>query len=122
MFNSKFDRRFKWVNRIVLLLLVVITILPLAYVLLASITDPTVLMTKGVSLNPNDWSGQGYQRIFKDSAIIRGFINSIFYATSFSVLTVFITMITAYPLSKKNLVGRRGIMNYFIVTCLLVVV
>lgn len=116
MFNSKFDRRFKWVNRIVLLLLVVITILPLAYVLLASVTDPTVLMTKGVSLNPNDWSGQGYQRIFKDSAIIRGFINSIFYATSFSVLTVFITMITAYPLSKKNLVGRRGIMNYFIVT------
>lgn len=116
MFNSKFDKRVKTLNIIVIILLVIMTVLPLAYVLLASVTDPVVLATKGVSLNPANWSMQGYQKIFKDSAIMRGFVNSIFYATTFSILTVFITMITAYPLSKKNLVGRRVIMNYFLIT------
>lgn len=116
MFNSKFDKKVKWINRIVLVLLVILTILPLGYVLMASIMEPSILVTKGISFNPADWSFQGYQKIFRDKAIIRGFINSIFYATSFSLLTVFITMITAYPLSKKKLIGRRGIMNYFLVT------
>ena len=116
MFNSKFDKKVKWINRIVLVLLVILTILPLGYVLMASIMEPSILVTKGISFNPADWSFQGYQKIFRDKAIIRGFINSIFYATTFSLLTVFITMITAYPLSKKKLIGRRGIMNYFLVT------
>lgn len=116
MFNSKFDKKVKWINRIVLVLLVILTILPLGYVLMASIMEPSILVTKGISFNPADWSFQGYQKIFRDKAIIRGFINSIFYATTFSSLTVFITMITAYPLSKKKLIGRRGIMNYFLVT------
>lgn len=116
MFNSKFDKSVKWINRLVLLLLVIITILPLGYVLMASIMEPSILVTKGISFNSKDWSFQGYQRIFRDKAIIRGFVNSLFYATTFSVLTVFITMTTAYPLSKKKLVGRRGIMNYFLIT------
>ena len=116
MFNSKFDKRIKAANIIIVILLVIITVLPLAYVLLASLMDPVVLATKGVSLNPANWTVQGYQKIFKDSAIMRGFMNSIFYATTFSVLTVLVTMMTAYPLSKKNLVGRRVIMNYFLVT------
>ena len=119
MLNSKFDKKVKWINRIVLVLLVILTILPLGYVLMASIMEPSILVTKGISFNPADWSFQGYQKIFRDKAIIRGFINSIFYATTFSSLTVFITMITAYPLSKKKLIGRRGIMNYFLVTMII---
>lgn len=116
MFNSKFDKRVKRLNAVVLLMLVIITILPLGYVLIASLMDPVVLANEGVSLNPQKWSFQGYQKIFNDKAIMRGFVNSIFYATTFSVLTVIVTMMTAYPLSKKNLVGRRFITMFFLIT------
>ena len=92
--------------------LVVITIVPLIYVLVASFMDPATLINKGISFNPKDWTIQGYQRVLADDSILRGFINSLFYSFSFSLLTVFITMITAYPLSRPNLAGKKIIMTF----------
>ncbi|OJG90105.1 hypothetical protein RV16_GL001915 [Enterococcus saccharolyticus] len=105
-----------WVNRIIVLFLVLITIVPLLYVVIASFMDPTTLINKGISLNPADWTVQGYKRVFADGAIIRGFINSLLYSFSFSLLTVFVTMITAYPLSRSDLYGRGAIMTFFVIT------
>ncbi|MCD5002536.1 carbohydrate ABC transporter permease [Enterococcus saccharolyticus] len=113
---SQFDKRMLWVNRIIVCFLVLITVVPLAYVVIASFMDPTTLLNKGISFNPADWTVQGYKRVFADSAIIRGFINSLLYSFSFSLLTVFITMITAYPLSRPDLYGRGAIMSFFVIT------
>ena len=113
MFTS-FDRRVLIVNRILIALLVLITVVPMGYILIASFMDPQVLATKGISLNPNDWTVQGYQRVFSDDSILRGFLNSLFYSTAYAILTVAISVMTAYPLSKKDLVGRRWI-NYFLI-------
>ena len=113
---TEFDKRMLVVNRIIIGFLVVITLLPLIYVLVASFMDPTTLLNKGISFNPKDWTLTGYERVFADGSILRGFLNSIFYSVTFSVLTVFITMITAYPLSKANLVGKGPIMTFLIIT------
>ena len=104
---SKIDRQILWLNRVIVTFLVVITIVPLIYVLVASFMDPATLINKGISFNPKDWTIQGYQRVFADDSILRGFVNSLFYSFSFSLLTVFITMITAYPLSRPNLAGKK---------------
>lgn len=113
---SKFDQRILWVNRIIVAFLVLITIIPLVYVVIASFMDPATLINKGLSFNPKDWTVQGYQRVFADDSIIRGFLNSLFYSFSFSLLTVFITMLTAYPLSKPDLAGKGIIMTFFVIT------
>lgn len=113
---TEFDKRMLVVNRIIIGFLVVITLLPLIYVLVASFMDPTTLLNKGISFNPKDWTLTGYERVFADGSILRGFLNSIFYSVTFSVLTVFITMITAYPLSKADLVGKGPIMTFLIIT------
>jgi putative aldouronate transport system permease protein len=113
---SKFDKRMLWVNRIIVLFLVLITIVPLVYVVVASFMDPSTLITKGISFNPADWTIDGYKRVFSDDSIIRGFINSLVYSFSFSFLTVFVTMITAYPLSRPNLYGKGAIMTFFVIT------
>ena len=115
MYNQ-FDRRMLWVNRILLGFLVFITVIPLVYVLIASFMDPTTLINKGISFNPADWTIQGYQRVFADDSILKGFLNSLFYSFTFSVLTVVITMLTAYPLSKPDLVGKSVIMTFFVIT------
>jgi putative aldouronate transport system permease protein len=78
--------------------------------------DPATLINKGISFNPSDWTVEGYKRVFADDSIIRGFLNSLFYSFTFSALTVFITMLTAYPLSKPDLVGRNIIMMFFVIT------
>ena len=113
---SKIDRQILWLNRVIVTFLVVITIVPLIYVLVASFMDPATLINKGISFNPKDWTTQGYQRVLADDSILRGFINSLFYSFSFSLLTVFITMITAYPLSRPNLAGKKIIMTFFVIT------
>lgn len=113
---SKIDRQILWLNRVIVTFLVVITIVPLIYVLVASFMDPATLINKGISFNPKDWTIQGYQRVLADDSILRGFINSLFYSFSFSLLTVFITMITAYPLSRPNLAGKKIIMTFFVIT------
>ncbi len=78
--------------------------------------DPATLINKGLSFNPKDWTVQGYQRVFADDSIIRGFLNSLFYSFTFSLLTVFVTMITAYPLSRPDLAGKGIIMTFFVIT------
>lgn len=113
---SRFDRQILWLNRIIVLFLVISTVVPLVYVLIASFMDPATLINQGISFNPKDWTIQGYQRVFADNSIVRGFLNSLFYSFASSFLTVFITMITAYPLAKKDLVGRGWIMTFFVIT------
>lgn len=113
---SKFDRHVLVVNRIIIGFLVIITVIPLVYVTVASFMDPATLLNKGISFNPADWTTQGYQRVFADHSIVRGFLNSIFYSFAFSVLTVLVTMLTAYPLSKPSLYGRGPIMMFFVIT------
>lgn len=111
---SDFDKRVLIVNKILLGFLILITILPLGYVLIASFMDPQVLANQGLSLNPNNWTVDGYKRVLGDSAILRGFLNSFIYSTFFSIITVAVSVLTAYPLSKKDLVGRKWI-NYFLI-------
>lgn len=111
---TDFDKRVLVVNKIIVGFLVLITIVPMGYILIASFMDPQVLANQGLSLNPQDWTVEGYQRVLGDGAILRGFINSLIYSATFALLTVAISVLTAYPLSKKDLVGRRWI-NYFLI-------
>ncbi|WP_319219654.1 carbohydrate ABC transporter permease [uncultured Trichococcus sp.] len=113
---TKFDRGVLLVNRILIGFLVLITLSPLLYVLIASFMDPFILRSQGLSLNPANWSMDGYKRVLQDPAIIRGFVNSIFYSFTYSALTVAVSILTAYPLSKQKLVGKRPITIFLMIT------
>ncbi len=103
---TKFDKRMLIVNKILLAFLVLITVVPMVYILVASFMDPQALVSKGISFNPKDWTVEGYQRVFSDKSILRGFFNSLFYSFSFAFVTVAISVMTAYPLSKKIWSGK----------------
>ena len=113
---TKFDRGVLLVNRILIGFLVLITLSPLLYVLIASFMDPFILRSQGLSLNPANWSLDGYKRVLQDPAIIRGFVNSIFYSFTYSALTVAVSILTAYPLSKQKLLGKRPITIFLMIT------
>ncbi len=113
---TTFDKRMLVVNRIIVAFLVLITLIPMLYILVASFMDPRALVSKGISFDPADWTIEGYQRVFSDKSIVRGFFNSLFYSFSFAVLTVFLSVLTAYPLSKKDLVGKKCFNVFLIFT------
>jgi len=100
-----------------LLGLFVLTIIyPLIFVVIASFMNPNVLNSHGISFNIKDWSLDGYRRVVENKMIGTGFLNSFLYSITFSILSVGVTLFAAYPLSKKDLVGRKFFNTFFVIT------
>jgi putative aldouronate transport system permease protein len=114
--QTKTDKTILTMNAIIMTLIVLAILLPLIYVVMASFTDPNTLLNSGLTLNPAKLTLQGYIRVFKDGSILTGFRNSLFYSTAFSIISVGITLFAAYPLSRKDFVGRKVLMTIFILT------
>ncbi|TDK56194.1 carbohydrate ABC transporter permease [Bacillus salipaludis] len=114
--QTRVDKVILTTNGIILTFVVLAILIPLIYVIMASFTDPATLLNSGITLNPAKWTLQGYSRLFKDGSILIGFRNSLFYSTAFSIISVTITLFAAYPLSRKDFVGRKVIMTLFIIT------
>ncbi|MGL6201640.1 MAG: carbohydrate ABC transporter permease [Lachnospiraceae bacterium] len=95
---------------------VLVIFIPLVYVAAASFTDPNVLNNQGLSLDFKDWTINAYQRVLENNMIWRGFANSFFYSSAFTVISVFITLLAAYPMSKKEFVGRKFFNAFFVIT------
>ena len=90
--------------------------IPLVYVVIASFMDPNVLNNQGISFDFADWTLDAYRRVLGNEMIWRGFANSLFYSLAFTVISVFLTLLAAYPMSKKELVGRKFFNTIFIIT------
>ena len=114
--KTKGDRVFDVVNFIILLLICLIVAYPLYFVIIASISDPNVVNKGGVIFWPQGATLLGYQKLFQDQTIWRGYANTFFYTLCGTVLDVVVTTCAAYALSRKDLVGRKGLMRYFIFT------
>ncbi|MDN4620121.1 carbohydrate ABC transporter permease [Paenibacillus sp. PsM32] len=116
MASSRMDRFIIILNYILLTFSVLIIVVPLIYIVIASFMDPIALLNKGISFNISSWSLEGYRKILGNEAMTRGFINSVFYSVSFSILTVIVSVFAGYALSVNELKGRNLFMTMFIVT------
>ncbi|WP_017811523.1 MULTISPECIES: carbohydrate ABC transporter permease [Paenibacillus] len=114
--NSPFDRLLLILNGLFLGLGVLIVVIPFGYIIAASFMDPTVLLNRGFSFQPADWSLEGYRKILGNEAMIRGFFNSVLYATGFAVVTVLVSICAGYAMAEDSLVGRKWFMTLFVIT------
>ena len=103
--KSSFSRKlFVGFNYTFLTLLAVAFILPVLHVLFSSISDPYWLNTKsGLVLLPHGINFTGYKLVFNNADLIRGFINTGIYVTSATVLGLVITIVSAYVLSRQDM-------------------
>lgn len=120
--NQKFmkkplaDKLFYIVGFLFLVLFALAIIVPVLYILIASFMDPTVLQNKGISFDISAWTTTAYQRVFQNKMIWVGFRNSLVYSISFTVISVAVTIFAAYPMSKKDLVGKKLFNAFFVIT------
>lgn len=102
---SRTDRLVLGIGYAILGLFVLSIVVPLVYVVLASFMDPTVLNNQGLSFHIKDWTLDAYRRVLENGMIWRGFLNSFLYSLAFAAISVFVTLLAAYPMSKKEFVG-----------------
>lgn len=113
---TRLDRFILTINYILLFFAVLIVVVPLIYVVVASFMEPTALLNKGISFHLADYSVQGYKVILSNHAMIRGFVNALFYSVAFSFVTVVVSIFAGYPLSVAGFVGKKFFTILFVVT------
>ena len=96
----------------------IIVLYPLIYVVSASLSEPNAVITGQVWLLPVNPTLRGYTAVFDDPSILSGFVNSFIYMFVGTAVSLFLTVLAAYPLSRKELMGRNFIMLLFVFTML----
>lgn len=89
---------------------------PLYYVLVASVSDPYDVYAGKTFLLPSQFTMDGYKAVFAEPQILTGLLNSFKYTIIGTVFSVVVLYLTAYPLSVKDLPGRKFLSIFFIIT------
>ncbi|WP_372633750.1 carbohydrate ABC transporter permease [Cohnella sp.] len=108
--ESAGDRLFMFAIYAILGLVLIAVLYPLIYIVSSSISSPAAVTSGKVWLWPVDVSFRGFQTIFKTPQIMTGYANSLFYMSAGTVISVTLTIMLAYPLSRKTFFGRSGIL------------
>ena len=110
------DKVFLLAGYVLLGAFVVAIILPMIYIIVASFMDPVTLQNKGIVFEFDKWTLTAYERVMTNSQIWVGFRNAIIYSVLFAALSVFITMLCAYPMSRDDFKGKGFFNTIFIIT------
>ena len=110
--RSKEDIFFDIFNYAVLGIITVLVLYPLYFIVIASFSDPDAINTGQVVFFPKGFNTLGYQRIFENTKIWRAYGNTIFYTFVGTAINIIMTMLFAYPLSRKDFSGRK-FMTFF---------
>ncbi|MFD1175017.1 carbohydrate ABC transporter permease [Paenibacillus puldeungensis] len=110
------DKVFLICNYIYLVLAFIIVAYPVLYIISASISNPKFVSSGEMWLLPKGITFEGYQRVFRDPSIWRGYGNTILYVAIGTFVNLAVTLPAAYSLSRRDFVGRNVIMGIFMVT------
>ena len=102
---SKGDVRFETGIIILLAILTMLIIYPLVYVVSASFSDALMVAAGRVILWPVSLTTDNYAQVFKNQSLVTGFCNSMLIMCMGTALNLVMTVLAAYPLSRRNLWG-----------------
>lgn len=100
------DKVFDAINTLLLVVVFLIVAYPLYYIVIASVSSPTLVLTGKIALYPQGIQFESYQKVFQNSEIVSGYLNTVCYTVVGTVLNLAVTLSAAYSLSRKDLRGR----------------
>lgn len=101
---------FQIVANIFMVLLALCCIFPFALLVMSSLTDEKTLIQNGYSLFPAKFGLDSYVYMFKSgSSIARAYGVTVLVTVSGTVCGMLMTMLLAYPLSRKEFFGRNAL-------------
>ena len=91
-------------------------ILPVIYIILASFIDPITLQNSGLTFDFSKWTLTAYERVMSNAQIWTGFKNSMIYSVLFTIISVTVTLLAAYPMSRPDFKGKGFFNVMFVIT------
>jgi len=91
-------------------------IIPMVYIILASFIDPVTLQNQGLTFDLSKWTLTAYERVLSNGQIWVGFKNALLYSVLFTIISVVITLLAAYPMSRPDFKGKGFFNILFVIT------
>lgn len=101
---------------VILGLFVAAIILPVVYIILASFIDPITLQNSGLTFDFSKWTLTAYERVLTNAQIWTGFKNAMIYSVLFTIISVTVTLLAAYPMSRPDFKGKGFFNVMFVIT------
>ncbi|MBP1963769.1 carbohydrate ABC transporter permease [Paenibacillus aceris] len=116
--ESTGDRVFLTGVYILLGIALVAVLYPLVFIVSSSLSSPLAVSSGRVWLWPVDLTFVGYKVVLSNPQVLQGYGNSLFYAFTGTLISVMLTVILAYPLSRRTFFGRNALMMFITFTML----
>ena len=110
------DLSFDALNFILLTFALLVVIYPLIYVISASFSSYSAVASGRVVIWPVEPSMMAYDAVFRNPRIMIGYRNSLLYAIVGTFLNVVMAMLAAFPLSRREIFGKRFLNLFFVFT------
>ena len=104
------------IGYILLGLFVIAIIFPMIYIILASFIDPVTLQNQGLTFDFSKWTLTAYERVLSNGQIWVGFKNAVIYSVVSTVLSLVVTLLAAYPMSRSDFKGKGFFNLLFMIT------
>ena len=109
--KAKGSRIFNFCNILFFALIMIVCILPVWHVFCASFSNASWVMNqRGLIWYIKDFTLNGYQLVFNDNSIWTGYLNTFIYVIGTTVLGMFLTVMAAYALSRKDFIWANPLM------------
>lgn len=110
------DKVVYFINYVLLTFLFVIVLYPIIYIISCSFSSGDALVAGNVRLLPVDFTLDGYKAVFQYDSIWTGYKNSIIYTLAGTVVSLTLTLLAAYPLSRNDFRGRKVLSTIYLFT------
>lgn len=110
------DRMFMVGIYTVTVILLITILYPMLHILSASFSSSQAVIRGDVTFYPVEFTLIAYKSLFTNSLVYMGFVNTVFYTVAGTILQVTLTILLAFPLSRKEFVGRTVLMMAILLT------
>jgi len=118
--RSLISKLWNWLNILLIIMLTIVCILPVWYTLVVSISDRSVVAAGEVFLLPKSITLSSYETIMGESQFFKSFFISVQRVVYGSMITFFVVLLMAYPLSKTSKDFKyRNIIMWLLIFCML---
>lgn len=114
--SSRDDKVFDTLLMTFSIVLLIIIIYPIYFIIIASISDPSAVANGQTLLLPKGITMDGYKEVFKNTQIWIGYRNTILYTVLGTAIALFVNIPAGYVLARNDLVGRKWITWYYMLT------
>lgn len=107
-------------NYVFLSLLSLCTLYPFWYQIAASFSSSRAITSGEVFLWPVEFNIEAYRRLFEDGQLTHAMGNTVLVTVLGTILNMMLTVLAAYPLSRKRLIGRGPLLLFITFTMIFI--